>query len=182
MTLFDALSDLEDPRRSQGLRTNLQHILIMSILSCICGHTGYRGISRFSKKHSALLTEVLGLVHEVPSHVTFRDVLMRLDSAAFVSCFHNWTKEFCKMEEHKWLSGDGKALASTVSDSHGSYQSFEAVVSLFAQESGLVLAISEYSNETKQEGEQNRLRFLLNQIEGMGAIICLDALHCQKNG
>jgi len=85
-------------------------------------------------------------------------------------------------QEGDWLSGDGKALCSTVSDSHGENQNFQAVVSLFAHQSGLVKAVGQYENKSKESGEQGILRGLLCQLDKMGATLCLDALHCQKNG
>ena len=59
MDLLSALSSVEDPRRSQGQRVSMEQVLMMSILSYLCGHIGYRGISRFSKAYSDSLTELL---------------------------------------------------------------------------------------------------------------------------
>lgn len=39
MTLFSALSNLEDSRRAQGRRTNLTQLLTITILSYLCGCT-----------------------------------------------------------------------------------------------------------------------------------------------
>lgn len=182
MSLQEHLSVLSDPRRGQGLRTSLDQVLIMSILSYLCGHTGYRGIARFCKAHAVLLTDQLGLRHSVPSHVTFRAVLMNIDSRELISCFHSWASGLLTKQEGQWFSGDGKALCPTVTESHGKGQNFQAVVSLFAHQSGLVRAIGQYENKSKESGEQDILRQLLGELEQMGAVICLDALHCQKNG
>ena len=178
MSLEEHLSVLTDPRRGQGLRTSL--ILIMSILSYLCGHTGYRGIARFCKAHSALLTELLGLRHGVASHVTFRAVLMNIDSGELISCFHSWASQLVDDQHSQWFSGDGKALCSTLADSQGQGQDFQAVVSLFAHQSGLVRAIGHYGNKSRQSGEQETLRILLGVLDQVGAVVCLDALHCQK--
>lgn len=177
MSLEEHFSSLLDPRRSQGLRTSLSAILIMSILSYLCGHTGYRGIARFCKAHSAILIDYLGLRHGIPSHVTFRAVLMNIDQQALIHCFHEWSAHLFELNQQLWLSGDGKALRAT-SDQTG--QDFEAVVSLFAHQSGLVRAMGHYQNKSKESGEQQILRVLLNELDQMGAVICLDALHCQK--
>lgn len=182
MSLQEHLSVLSDPRRGQGLRTTLDQILIMSILSYLCGHTGYRGIARFCKAHAVLLVDQLNLRHGVPSHVTFRAVLMNIDSQELIGSFHSWASRLLTKQEDKWFSGDGKALRSTVSDSQTKGQNFQAVVSLFAHQSGLVRAIGQYENKSKDSGEQDILRMLLSELDQMGAVICLDALHCQKNG
>ena len=181
MDLLSALSSVEDPRRAQGQRVSLEQVLIMSILSYLCGQIGYRGISRFSKAYSDSLTELLGLKHAVPSHVTFADVLSRLDQQQVIGAFNEWAQNFAPLTRYSWISGDGKALGSTVSDMHGKDQDFQAVVSFFARESGLVHSLEQYTNKEKARGEGDLLKFLISQLEAMGAIISVDALHTQKN-
>lgn len=181
MDLLTSLSSVKDPRRAQGQRVSLEQVLIMSILSYLCGHIGYRGISRFSKAYSDSLSGLLGLKHPVPSHVTFADVLCRVDQQQVIDSFNQWALNFAPMKSYSWVSADGKALGSTVSDMHGSNQDFQAVVSFFAQESGLVHSLEQYRNKEKARGEGDLLRFLISQLESMGAIISVDALHTQKN-
>lgn len=181
MDVLSALSSVKDPRRAQGQRVSLEQVLLMSILSYLCGHIGYRGISRFSKAYSDNLTELLGLKHAVPSHVTFADVLSRVDQQQVIDAFNNWAQSFAPLKPYSWISGDGKALGSTVSDMHGSNQDFQAVVSFFARESGLVHSLEQYRNKEKARGEGDLLKFLVSQLEAMGAIISVDALHTQKN-
>jgi len=179
MILFSALSRLKDPRRAQGLRTNLTQILTMTILSYLCGHTGYRSISRFCKSHAEFLTSCLCLKHEVPSHVTFRYVLQHIDQAALIEAFNLWASNFQESEELTFISGDGKSLGSTLRNSQNSSQSFEAVVSLFNQQSGLVYSLQKYSNE--KVSEIGVVEFLVQELKAKGLVICLDALHGKKN-
>ena len=90
MDLLSALSSVKDPRRAQGQRVSLEQVLMMSILSYLCGHSGYRGISRFSKAYGDSLTGLLGLKHAFPSHVTFADVLSRVDQQQVIDAFNRW--------------------------------------------------------------------------------------------
>lgn len=180
MDLLTALSSVKDPRRSQGQRVSLEQVLLMSILGYLCGATGYRGISRFSKAYCDSLTDLLGLKHPVPSHVTFADVLSRVDQQQVIAAFNKWAQGFVALQPYSWLSGDGKALGSTVSDVHGTHQDFQAVVSFFAQNSGLVHSLKQYSNKEKARGEDDLVRFLVSELAAIGAIISLDALHTQK--
>jgi len=180
MDLLTALSSVKDPGRAQGQRVSMEQVLIMSILSYLCGHSGYRGISRFSKAYSDSLTVLLGLKHAVPSHVTFADVLSRVDQQQVIDAFNRWAQGFAPLEAYSWISGDGKALGSTVSDMHGNNQDFQAVVSFFAQQSGLVHRLEQYRNKEKARTEGDLLRFLVSQLEAMGAIISVDAYHTQK--
>jgi hypothetical protein len=180
MVLTECFSSLKDPRRPEGRRIDLDQLLSMVTLSYLCGYTGYRPVAKFSKLYSEELSAALKLRHRVPSHVTFREVLMNLDQSALIAAFNNWASIYTMPEAGNWVSGDGKALNSTVNDCHGRAQDFQAVVSIFSHKSGLVNAIEQYQNKTKGEGEANVMRFLLERLEGMGLTITLDALHTQK--
>ncbi len=181
MTLIESLSELEDPRRGQGLRTDLEQIFYMTIISYLCGHTGYREISAFCKSEEKLFVKELSLRHGIPSHVTFWQVLTHVSDNDLVKCFNKWSKDYVPLENGTWVSGDGKALGSTVINPNGSNQDFQAIVSLFSEESGLVYALEAYRNKTKEVGEAKVARYLINQLNGMGVTFTLDALHTQKN-
>lgn len=178
MSLSEAFSNLPDPRRSQGLRTDLESLLIMVVLSYLAGHTGYRGIKRFCEANSAILQEELSLRHGIPSHVTFHHVLSHLDDSALTGSFNTWSSQLGIQDD--WFSGDGKVLGSTVSDCHGSSQDFQATVSFFAQRTGITKRIGHYRNKDKQTGEQQVARLLIGELKGLGVVLCTDALHTQK--
>lgn len=176
--LFAHLEEIKDPRRSQGQRTTKSQLLQMIILSNLCGHFGGRGISRFAKLHQCTFEQELKLKHGVPSHVTFSDFLNRVDEQEMIRAFNNWTASCIILQEGAILSGDGKALGSTVSNTQYKSQSFQAIVSLFCQKTGLVYAIDTYRNTKKSE--INVVEFLIKELKKMGLTIYLDALHCQK--
>lgn len=178
MSLFEIFENIQDPRRKEGLRTTLPQMFSMIIISNLCGHFGGRPIARFSKLYNDTFTKELGLKHGVPSHVIFSDILKRVDSSELISAFNKWSKDFVPLKKGDLVSGDGKALASTVSDQHGRSQNFQAVVSIFCHESGLVRAIGEYQNS--KQSETDIVRFLIGQLNGMGLTFYLDALHTQK--
>lgn len=180
MDLYTALSQIQDPRRAQGIRTELAPLLAMSILSYCCGYTGYRGISRFCKVYIRDLTDALGLKHTVPSHVTFSTVIQRIPETSLVSVFNDWAGSICDLSEHPWISADGKVLCSTVTDAHGMGQNFAAIVSLFCHKTGLVHKVKNYANKSKDEGEISLVRELMTELGKMGAVITVDALHTQK--
>ena len=181
MTFTECISQLEDPRRSQGLRTNLDQILIMVVVSYLCGHTGYRGVERFCKINSEFFIHSLGLRHGIPSHVTIREVLQRLDELALIKAFGQWTKNYVPLKKGDWISVDGKVLGATVKDTQKSSQDFEGVVSLFCQRSGLVHSIEHYKRKSKEKGEAPLARYLMSQLKARGLVFTIDALNTQKN-
>ncbi len=179
MTLLEAFNNLSDVRRSKGRRNSLGQIFSMVVMSNLCGYLGYRPVSKFCKAHESIMIDVLGLKHGVPSHVTFRDVLQRTDSQQLIEHFNFWASSYVPLQAGDWVSGDGKALGSTVTNMHDKGQDFQAVVSMFCQQSGLVRVIGEYRNAKKSEVEV--LRNLLQHLKDAGAVIRTDALHTQKN-
>jgi len=141
------------------------------------GYHGYRPIAEFARANKSFFIEELSLVHGIPSHVTFREIISNLDKKEVISAFERWTSSQ-DLSAGDWISGDGKALRSTVTNSQQKQQDFTSIVSLFCQKTGLTFAISEYSN--KKEHEAEVLRMLLPVIQGKELIITLDALNSQK--
>jgi len=178
MSLYEMFAQIPDPRRKEGLRTNLAQMFCMIVVSNLCGHFGGRATARFAKLHREVFQLALQLKHPPPSHVIFTDLLNRVDSQAVIKAFNKWASTYVPLQEGDFISGDGKALASTVKDMHGKNQNFEAVVSLFSQRTGLVLAVEQYRNS--ENSEQDIVRFLIGQLQDMGMTIHLDALHTQK--
>jgi hypothetical protein len=178
MTLLETFAEIEDPRRSQGKRISLPQLLSMVTLSYLCGYYGYRRVARFCKAHSELLTTALGLKHKIPSHVTFRAVLMNLDSDAVIAAFNAWASCYVPLAAQTWLSGDGKALRSTVINSSTAEQDLELVVSFFTQQSGMVARIAHFCQSSGDE--INTVRDLLAYLPSVGLIVRLDSAHCQK--
>lgn len=104
MDLLTALSKVEDSRRGQSQRIRLDQILIMSILSYLCGPVGYRGISRLFKAYSTSLCTLLCLKHPVPSHVTFFNVLSRVDHKQVIAAFNRWACSITDLKSYIWVS------------------------------------------------------------------------------
>lgn len=179
MTLYECLSSVEDPRRAEGMRANLQQMFCMIIISNLCGHFGGRPIARFAEAYEQDFTQMLKLQHGVPSHVTFTDLINRVDQGELISAFNQWSETYVPLSAGEAVSGDGKALGATVSQAHGNQQDFQAIVSIFCQKSGLVRSLEQYRNA--KVSEINVVQFLIEQLKDMGITIVLDALHTKKN-
>lgn len=172
---FEGVSDF---RRSQGLRYSKSQMFGMIVISNLCGHFGGRGVARFTKYNKAVFIAELGLKHAPPSHVSFSTFLNEVDETQMINAFNTWTAQAIPLEKGTKLSGDGKALRSTLTDANGKQQNFQAIVSLFCQQSGLVYALERYHNG--KASEMNVVQFLINQLRNMGLTFFLDALHTQK--
>src|SRR3954463_8618970 len=58
--LLSALSGIPGPRRSQGRRYPLSHLLLFSVLAVLAGATSYRGILSFIGVHRERLNATFG--------------------------------------------------------------------------------------------------------------------------
>ena len=178
MSLVEAFSSIEDPRRKQGMRTTLPNLLVMVFLSYLCGYTSYRKIMKFCQSCQDLLIEELGLSHPIPKYVTFREVLQSLDEESCIRAFNKWASTYTKDQAQEAVAVDGKSLCSTVSNPHDSTQNFKAVVSAFGQETGLIYQADLY--QSKKETEMEMLRNVIKLLKNKGLTITADALHAQK--
>lgn len=177
-----------DFRRRQGRRYPLSKLLTMITMAIMSGHYAYREIARFLQANQTELIEQLRLPRRgVPSHVTIRAVLQRVDLRAVNRAFEAWAAFHRSVESHQgvesapWIAIDAKAIRSTVSDYETAYQDFACVVSAFSQEQG-VLASEPYRNKAESEiVATRRLIGRLTEALGLrGACLTLDALHCKK--
>lgn len=180
--LFDYLKQVKDFRRREGQRHALWAVLGMIIMAIISGHQGLKGFARFMKANEKELVLAFQLKHGVPSFGTIRTILLQLELEPLRMAFIRWMRPHLKKQRQKggdiWLSLDGKSLASTVQNSQDALQDFVMVVSLFAQESGLVMAIQPF--RSKKAYEPQVVRELISKLGLKDVIYTLDALHCQK--
>ena len=179
--LLDVLADVPDPRRAQGQLYKLPHVLLFSILAIVTGCNSYRGIVTFIDVHRRRLNAAFGLNwRRAPAHTAVRYILQGLDPAAVEAAFrcHAALLQAARATPGQGsIALDGKTL-------RGSFDKFNdraaaQVLSAFATDTALVLAhidIAEKSNEIPAA------QTLLAELGlAPGAVVTLDAMHCQKN-
>lgn len=183
-TLVEYLAQVPDFRRREGRRYPLPTLLVMIIMAILSGQYGYREIARFLKANRDELVAHLGLKRKrMPSHVTIRTVLMKLDFEALNKAFEHWAQTHLQVASGDWISVDAKAIGSTVTDYDNAYQDFVSLVSAFAQEQGTVLAMARYHNKDTSEVPLTRtlITAMVEALDLEGVVFTLDALHCKKN-
>lgn len=177
-SLLDALATVPDPRRAQGRRFPLPTILATALLAGLCGHHSYRAIARFAHAHEAVLRRAFALTR-LPSHVTFRAVLARLDPSALAHALTRYVILHAPPGEP--LALDGKAIRATMRDFASNKQDFAAIASAFGHHCGAVVACVPYHNAETSEIEV--VRALIDTLDAQGVLegrnVTLDALHAQ---
>lgn len=179
--LLDVLADVPDPRRAEGKLYKLPHVLLFSILAIVTGCNSYRGIVTFIDVHRHRLNAAFSLKwRRAPAHTAIRYILQGLDPAALEVIFR---RHAALLQAAGATPGQG-SIALDGKTLRGSFDKFRdrtaaQVLSAFATDTALVLA---HVDITEKSNEIPAAQTLLAELGvADGAIVTLDALHCQKN-
>lgn len=173
------LSQIPDPRRLQGQRHELTHILLITIMSIMSNYIGYRAIGDFMKRNEKDLVALLKPKRDkLPSFDVVRKVLMGIDFKDFSKLFHDWAMQYVNIEKDEWISIDGKAIGGTVTNSSNIDQDFTSLISLYCSKQKQVLGNAQINNG--KESEIPAVQQLIKALDLKGVNFTLDALHCQK--
>lgn len=178
ISLYESFKQVKDTRKESGLRHPLQSFLTMTTLGIMSGNYAYQELAAFFEANQLEFIKMFDLNHGVPKYTQLRTILRGIDYESLYAAFQNWAIQYIPFETEEWISGDGKGLNSTVTNCHDSKQNYVAMLSLFAQKTGTVLAVNRY--ETGKSGEGAALRETIEALDLKGFIITLDAIHCQK--
>src|SRR3978361_1681945 len=174
------LEEVPDPRRAEGKLYSLPHVLLFSILAIVTGCNSYRGIVTFIAVHRRKLNAAFGLNwRRAPAPPPIRYTLQGLDPAAVEAVFrrHATLLQAARATPGQGsIALDGKTLRGSFDNFHD--RAAAQGLSAFSTATTLVLAhvdIDEKSNEIPAA------QMLLADLGvADGAIVTLDALHCQK--
>jgi DDE_Tnp_1-associated len=177
--LLEALRRVRDPRRAQGQRYTLPHLLLCSVLAVLAGATSYRRIRLFILAHRERLNATFGArFRRAPAVNTLRALLHALDPAEIEAAFRRHAEHLgggTVPPGRRAIALDGKTLRGSFD--HLDDQAAAQVLSAFASEGALILAHQEIA-----EGDEIAAAQALIEQLGLGGILfTADALHCQKN-
>lgn len=147
-------SNLPAPRRGQGKRYDLPHVLLCCILAVAAGADSYRAITRFIEARFDWLKTHTGLAWKhVPSHTGLRAILLGLDQDAVEQIMRQRAAD-CAQTSQSSIAIDGKTL-------RGSLDRFADVsalqwLSAFATEERLVLGQIALADGDKAEKSARR--------------------------
>jgi predicted transposase YbfD/YdcC len=147
----------------------------VAICAAVCGANGWADVERFGKSKIDWLRQFISLENGIPSHDTFGRVFSMLDPTEFHTCLHNWLRNFRLSLKGQHVAIDGKTLRG----SHDRKDGFSALHMVSAWASGLRLTLGHKSVDDKSN-EIPAVADLLQLIKLKGAIVTLDAMHCQK--
>jgi hypothetical protein len=178
--LLAALERIPDPRRRQGRRYPLAHLLLFSVLAVLAGATSYRGILVFIAVHRERLNAVFGTtLRRAPAVNTLRALFQALDPVALEAAFRQHARELSEAAPTpgaRVIALDGKTLKRSFD--HLNDRAAAHVLSAFACEAALILAHQEVRGAPEEKIPAARA--LIEALGVRGVLFTADALHGQK--
>src|ERR687898_1272871 len=177
--LLAALRTIPDPRRAQGKRYPLAHLLLFSVLAVLAGATSYRGILTFIGVHRERLNATFGSrFRRAPAVNTLRSLFQALDPAELEAAFRNHARALhdgMPASGRHVIALDGKTLRRSFDHLHD--RAAAHVLSAFACEPALILAHQEVRDAPD---EIPAVQTLIETLGVRGVLFTADALHCQE--
>jgi predicted transposase YbfD/YdcC len=173
--VFTHFDELTDPRVDRTKLHQLSDMVAVALCATICGADSWADVERFGKEKVDWLRTFLPLENGVPSHDTFGRVFAVLDTEEFSVCLTRWVSSLQLDLKGTSVAIDGKTLRRSFDAAAG--REALHLVSAWAGELRVSLgqlAVDDKSNEIPA------VRKLLELLDLEGAVVTVDALHCQK--
>ncbi len=166
---------LQDPRRVNSCQHRLLDVIAIAICAVIANADDWQGVETFGQDRRDWLKTFLELPNGIPSHDTFERVFDAIEPQAFQQCLLNWLHALRGLPGVKQVAIDGKVLRGS-GKGCGPLAPLH-LVNAWATEQALHLgqvAVDTDSNEITAVPK------LLELLALEGALVTLDAMHCQK--
>jgi len=172
--IISIFNELDDPRSHINQLHNLIDILLIGIVSVICGAETWKQMVGFAKSKEVFLKTFLELPNGIPSEDTINRVFSSIDSVQLEDCFIKWVHSISLLKKGQVIAIDGKTIRGA--KSHGKKSPIH-MVSAWACENNVVLGqfkTAEKSNEITAIPE------LLDLLDLTEQTITIDAMGTQK--
>lgn len=176
VAILSKFETLTDPRVERTQRHELLDMVAIALCAAICGADSWVDVEKFGIAKQAWFSRFLNLPNGIPSHDTFGRVFARLDTQEFLLGVQNWLRSLRLSLKDQGVAIDGKSLRGAVDAASG--KSALHLVSAWA--SGLRLSLGQVAVDGKSN-EITAVPQLLDLLELTGAVVTMDAMHCQKN-
>jgi hypothetical protein len=177
--LLDALRDVPDPRRAEGKRYPLPHLLLFTVLALLSGARSYRGVITFLDQRRLVLNDLFEAdLKRAPSLNALRNLLHALDTAALEAAFRRHASGLFATPESgamPLIALDGKVLKGSFD--HLNDRRAAQALTAFASEAAILLAQTDIEDK---DSEIPAVQRLIAELGVKGVLFTADALHCQK--
>lgn len=136
-SLFDALSQIDDPRKARGVRHPYASLLALTFLGLLCRQTDMAGLQRWAADHWQTLKGPLGFTRKKPPHATtISRAAATFSLGQFRDAFARWVRSLPQAPEAVTVAVDGK----TSKQGHDAQGDPVHMLNVFAHELNLCLA------------------------------------------
>ena len=97
--LVESFAALDDPRCPGKVEHRLVDVLVIAVCAVVAEAETFEDIALYGRCKESWLRGFLELPGGIPSHDTFRRVLMLIDPDAFERCFLAWVREAFHSED-----------------------------------------------------------------------------------
>ncbi len=178
--LLAALTMVRDPRRPQGQRYSMSHLLLFSVLAVLAGATSYKKIIAFIALQRDRLNAVFGAgFRRAPAVNTLRHLFLALGPDDLEAAFRRHARDLSAGDAPSMpptVALDGKTLRGSFD--HLTDRKAVHVLSAFASDAALILAHQELAGAPDEIQAVPRL---MAELGLTGVLFTADALHCQKD-
>ena len=172
-SLQSIFSQIEDPRSHINQLHKFIDILLIGIISVICGAETWKQMVGFAKSKEEFLKSFLDLPNGIPSEDTINRLFSAIDSTEFEKHFTLWVTTISSKSKGQIIAFDGKTIRGA--KSHGKKSPIH-MVSAWACQNNMVLG------QVKTAEKSNEITAIPELIEALDisqAIITIDAMGTQ---
>ena len=173
--LMSIFGTIDDPRSHINQQHDIVDILLIGIISVICGAETWKQMVEFSSSKEEFLRKFLKLENGIPSEDTINRLFSAIDSHQFESCFIEWVNSISQITKGQVIAIDGKTIRGAKSKGT---KSPVHMVSAWANANNLVLGqvrVNEKSNEI------TAIPQLIEKLMIEDCIITIDAMGTQTD-
>lgn len=168
-SLYEALSEVPDPRYRKGRRHPLPAVLTLLVVAMLSGHRHLLAAAQFGRDRPEL-AKLLGFTHGTPCCASLHYLLKALDAAAFERAIAHWLGA----GGDQVIAIDGKTLAGSADgDLPGLH-----LLTAYAPEAQKALGSLPVDAKTN---EHKRALQLLEILPVEGSVVTGDAMFCQRD-
>ncbi|WMV72989.1 ISAs1 family transposase [Xenorhabdus griffiniae] len=174
MSIFNFISKIDDHRSDINKKHELIEVIFLAFSAVLCGASGWKAIQEFGELQIEWLRKYTHFTHGIPRRHCIANIIKLIDQDVLVEAFYSWINQRRVNAGKSVIAIDGKTMRGTCKGTL-----FEAlhIVSAYDIESGVAL----YHRAAESKGKEGPVaRELIELLALDGAIITMDALHCQK--
>lgn len=172
--LVSIFNQIEDPRSHINQLHKFIDILLIGIISVICGAETWKQMVGFAKSKEDFLRTFLELPNGIPSEDTINRLFASIDSIQLEKCFIEWVNTIADLSLGQIIAIDGKTIRGA---KHKCKKSPIHMISAWACENNLVLG---QVKTAQKSNEITAIPNLLDILDISGNIVSIDAIGTQK--